>query len=371
MRIGIDVTPLTPARSGVGYYTYYLLDQLLRDGAGMEYHALSTGRGAPDLTGLAGLAARRHVALPTRAVYALWAAIGRPRADTLLGGVDVFHATNYVLPPVASARTVLTIYDLSFLRHPELCSPKIVGPFSRRVPRFAKRADAVLTCSEASKRDIVELLGVAPEKVCVAHGAANAGLAPMPREEAEARLAPHGIAPPYLLFTGTLEPRKNVAGLIRAFDLAAPRIPHTLVLVGQWGWKTEDIQAALAEARHRDRIVVAGYLPGHNTLAAAYSAADVFVLPSFYEGFGLPVLEAMACGAPVITSRRASLPEVGGDAACYVAPDDTEALAHEIEEVASDAARRDAMRTRGFAQAKRFTWEACAARTRGVYRGLA
>ena len=147
--------------------------------------------------------------------------------------------------PTAAARRVVSFYDLAFLRVPEFCSPKIVGPFARNVPRFADAADAIITCSEATKRDVVELLGVAEDKVAVAYGAVDESLSPLPRPEAEALLAQHyDVRPPYVLFVSTLEPRKNVAGLVRAFAAGCRDLPHRLVLVGGAGWGATAIEEA-------------------------------------------------------------------------------------------------------------------------------
>ena len=370
MRIGIDVTPLAGQRTGVGRYTHHLLKHLSELGAEDTLHGLSTGTVAIDSRDRKGLTAHRHVPLPTRVMYSLWDAIGRPRADALLGGVDVYHATNYFLPPLASARSVVTIHDLAFLRNPEWGSPKIIKTFSRGVQRFVQDATAVVACSKATKTDIVELLDIDAEKVSVIHEAADDALTPMHREAARDDLARlYGIAAPILLFVGTIEPRKNVEGLLRAFALVHKEIPHHLVLVGKHGWGAATASEMINRLGLRERVLPIGFV-SHEDLVKFYSASNAFVFPSFYEGFGLPVLEAMRCGAPVITSNVSSLPEVGGDAAEYVDPADVDALAAAIQRVALDPALRASMRERGAAQAKRFSWVRCAEQTHELYRSL-
>lgn len=372
MRIGIDVGPLTRAKTGVGQYTHALLHQLLRLGGDMEFLGLSSGLGAMDAAALEGLARHRHLRVPTRALYQTWSLLGWPQADRLLGGVDLYHATNYFLPPVAKARRVVTIYDLAFLRVPELCSPKIVGPFSRGVQRFAREADAVLVCSEATRRDVVELLGVPEDNVAVAYGAVDDDFAPVPRATAAQALAErYGLDTPFLLFVSTIEPRKNVLGLLRAFARVAKEFPHPLVLVGGTGWNSEGVDALIAELGLEQRVRRMGYLPDRKDLPLFYSAADAFVFPSFYEGFGLPVLEAMTCGCPVITSELTSLPEVAGDAALYADPHDPESIAAAIRTVLNDEARRATLAAQGRIQAGRFSWESCARVTLDAYRRLA
>ncbi len=372
MRIGIEVSPLTRARTGVGNYTHFLLKAMLAENTGMAFHGFSSGMGEIWLEGLEGLEGHRHVPLPTRALYQCWSAFGRPRVDRLLGGVDLYHATNYFLPPVASARRVVTFYDLTFIKHPEWCSPKIVGPFANNVRRFAREADAILTCSEATKRDVVELLGVVPEKITVAYGAVDEGFTPILREAVEERVAAKlGLPTPYLLFVSTLEPRKNIEGLLRAFARIKQEIPHTLVLAGAPGWNMGDLGARIQSLGLESRVRRMGYVADRADLPALYAAADAFVFPSFYEGFGLPVLEAMTCGCPVIVSNRASLPEVAGDAARYVDPDSMEDIAQAIREVAQGPELRASMRERGLAQARKFSWKACAEATLDVYRRVA
>ncbi|HNT86789.1 MAG TPA: glycosyltransferase family 1 protein [Candidatus Hydrogenedentes bacterium] len=372
MRVGMDLTPLTGDRTGVGHFTAYLLRALLPMLGEDRLAGLATGLRA--LRAVADVAACpvRRLPVPTRVLYQLWNVAGLPRVDTVLGGVDVFHATNYFLPPTRRARRVLTIYDLAFLRAPQWCSPKIVGPFARHVPRFAREADAVLTCSEASKRDIVELLGVPEAKVTVTYGAVDEAFAAPPREEAARRVREEfGVSGPFVLFVGAIEPRKNVTGLLEAFARVRNDLPHRLVLLGRAGWQPEPVPAIAGRLGIADRVTWLGYVPSHAALPAFYAAADAFVLPSFHEGFGLPVIEAMACGCPVITTRRAALPEAGGDAARYADPESPESIAATISEVLGDAALRDRMRALGREQAKRFSWRETARRTLEVYRRVA
>ncbi|MBP8132244.1 MAG: glycosyltransferase family 4 protein [Candidatus Hydrogenedentes bacterium] len=372
MRIGMDLTPLSGQRSGVGHFVAYLLQALVPLLEDDQIAGLATGLRPPGAVARSGKCTVKRAPLPTRALYRLWELTGRPRVDRLLGGADVFHATNYFLPPTQCARRVLTIYDLTFLRAPQWCSPKIVGPFARSVPRFARAADAILTCSEASKQDIVELLGVPETKVTVTYGAVHEGFAAPPREEAARRVREeYRLRDPYILFVGVIEPRKNVTGLLEAFARIRGKIPHRLVLVGREGWQREPVPAIAERLGIGDRITRLGYVPSHAALAAFYAAADVFVLPSFHEGFGLPVLEAMACGCPVVTTPRAALPEAGGDAARYADPESPEAMATAIAEVLQDTALRERMVAAGHAQAARFSWKETARRTLAVYRRVA
>lgn len=370
MRVGFDVTPITNTRTGVGNYCFYLLKHLLELDAAASYHAFSSGRAEIDLNGLASAVTHRHFPLPTRAAYALWNTLGVPKVDVYLGGVDVFHGTNYFLPPVRNARTVVTIHDLAFLAVPEFCSPKIVGPFSKSIRRFAHAADAVMAYSESTKNDIVNLLEVEPDKITVAPMAVDEGFAAMPKDEAETRVKnDYGVDTPFLLFVSTLEPRKNVVGLLRAFARMKDDIPHNLVMIGSVGWNAEPIFDAIRELGLEDRIVRPGFVP-HMELPAFYCAADAFVFPTHYEGFGLPLLEALTCGCPVVSARNSAVPEIVGDAALLVDSQDEQGLADAVLKLLNDESLKSGLVAKGKVHAQRFSWRACAQSTLAVYQRI-
>ena len=372
MRVGFDISPITPTRTGVGTFCYYLLKHLVEQAPDCTFAGFSSGRSRVALGPMADAVSQRRLPVPTRVLYRIWTMFGAPKVDSFLGGVDVYHATNFFLPPTRTARRVLSIYDLSFLAVPELCSPKIVGPFSKGVRRFAAEADAILACSEATKSDIVTRLEVPPDKVAVTPGAVDEGFGPMDRDAARAYVAErYGLDTPFILFVGTLEPRKNVPGLLRAFGRLAGDLPHKLVLVGPVGWNTGAIFETLESLDLGDRIVRIGYVASHGELPAFYSAADVFVFPTFYEGFGLPVLEALTCGCPVVTSENSSVPEATGGAAVYADPNESESIAAGIRQVLEDRALRESLVVRGLEHARRFSWDTCADLTLAVYRRVA
>ena len=363
MRIGFDIGPISTARSGVGNYCLHLLRELLQmDGLDLSGFAASVRQ--LDLAALGRPLPHRHLPIPTRLMYKVWSVFGAPKVDSLLGGVDIYHATNYFLPPVKRAKRVLTIHDIAFKKHPELCSPKIVGPFSEGVAGFARAADAVIADSESTRRDIIEMLGVRENRVHTVHLAVEDGLAPMPREEAR-KIA--GRKNPYLLFVSTIEPRKNVQGIIKAFERIQDDFPHDLMLAGARGWMPESFWRELSG--HSARILTPGFV-AQRDMRAVFSAADAFVFPSYYEGFGLPVLEAMACGCPVITANNSSLPEVAGDAAEYCDANDIDSIANAMRRVLSDSALRESMSQRGLAQAAKFSWKKTAEQTAAVYRSV-
>ncbi len=235
----------------------------------------------------------------------------------------------------------------------------------------ALHADAIVACSAATRDDIVSLLGVDSARIHVVHGAVDIP-AHLPERDASAKLLARDldIHTPFLLFVSTLEPRKNIEGILRAFALAAPNIPHSLVIAGGTGWGMEGLPALLESLHLGDRVRLLGYVTQPAHLPALYTAADAFFFPSHYEGFGLPVLEAMAHGCPVITSQGSSLPEVAGDAARYVVPDDHQGMADTLCEVAQDAALRDTLSAIGRVRARDFSWQYAASRTLELYRSL-
>ncbi len=369
MRIGIDISPITQHRTGVGTYCYYVLKHMVQRYPDVVFKGFSSGAYRVELGPVREYVQHRRLPLPTRLLYRIWRISGAPRVDKFLGGVDVFHATNFFLPPTREARRVVSIYDLSFLAVPKLSSPRIVGPFSSGVRRFAHEADAIIACSKATKHDIETLLDVDPDKISVVYGAVDEDIEPVDPQRAAAYLARvYDIEGPFMLFVGTIEPRKNVAGLLRAFERVAGDVPHRLVLVGPMGWETDRYRKTLRDVSLGDRILHLGYIESHNELSFFYSAADAFVFPTFYEGFGLPLLEALACGCPVVTSEVASVPEATGGAAVYADPRDPDSIAGSICRVLDDKQLRQTLVERGLNHARSLSWQTSADKTLDVYR---
>lgn len=372
MRIALDVSPITPTRTGVGNYCYYLLKHLLALAREDTFLGFSSGSSRVDLGVMSSRVRHRHVPLPTRVLYQLWTRLSWPKVDSWLGGADVYHATNYFLAPTRTARRVVTIHDLTFMAAPELCSPKISGLFAQHVGRFVREADAVIACSEATKTDVLRFCHANPSRITVVHEAVDEDFHAMARAEAQRHVAEqYGLAGPFILFVGTLEPRKNLPVLLRAFARIVKDIPHTLVLGGGVGWNAEPIFETLESLALGDRVRQIGFVRNTEDLSALYSAADVSVLPSRYEGFGLPVLEAMTCGCPVVAANNSSIPEVAGDAAILCGTDDVDAFAVALHRIISDEAVRLRLIDAGREQVKRFSWQTCAEQTLSVYRSVA
>ncbi len=285
------------------------------------------------------------------------------------GHVDLVHSMAYALPLVCPARSVVTVHDLSFLLFPEAFNPAnrlYLTTFTRLTVR---RADALVAVSENTRRDLVRLLGARPERVAVVPNGVDPAFRPLDPEAVARFRRERGLPEAYILFVGTLEPRKNLTTLLRAYARLRQmaQVPHRLVVVGGVGWRYQGVLPLIEELGLRDEVVFAGFVP-HQELPWWYGAADLFVFPSLYEGFGFPPLEAMACGTPVVSSNAASLPEVVGDAGRLVSPRDVEELAEGMRRVLLDSTLREEMRARGLARAREYSWERTARETAQAYR---
>lgn len=355
--------------AGINWYIYHLL-QHLAELSDFRYTVfLSDPRAREHFDGM-DIAPSR---LPTHRpiVRIVWEQIIQPFA-LRRARVDLLHALAFAGPLTLAIPWVVTIYDLSFIRYPESFNTANRIYLTWAVRNSLRRADRVIAISESTRRDLVERFGGSREKVCVVYCGTDPSFSPKrdPQELEELRAQRH-LPEKMILFVGTIEPRKNVARLVRAFARAkrAAHLPHRLVLVGARGWKYHEVDAVVEQAGIADDVMFAGYVH-QQELPAWYRAAELFVYPSLYEGFGLPPLEAMACGTPVVTSNAASLPEVVGNAALVVAPDDEVALADAIVRGLTDRAQREEMIARGFAQAAQFSWARAARETAEVYRAV-
>jgi glycosyltransferase involved in cell wall biosynthesis len=280
----------------------------------------------------------------------------------------LLHSVDHVAPAWGPWRSVVTVHDLAFLLYPETHTPASRAYYAA-AGESLRRAHRVIAVSQRTAADATRLLGLDPARLRVVHEAVGAGFRPRPAEALAAVAARHQVDParPYLLVVGTLEPRKNVPLLLEAFGQLRAHVDAQLLLVGARGWLDEPIFQAHARSGVGDAARFLGAL-AEDDLAVLYSHAGVFVLPSVYEGFGLPVLEAMACGAPVVCSNAGPLPEVAGDAAVLLPPEDAALWAGAMEEVLTDRSRAATLRQTGFARARQFSWARAARATREVYR---
>ncbi len=285
-------------------------------------------------------------------------------------GVTLFHAPHYVLPPLVRCRSVVTIHDCIHLMFPQYLPNRAALTYARTsISLAARRATRVMTVSESSKRDILRFVDTEPEKIDVIYNAYDERFGVEPREEDVIRVRErYQLHDEFVLYAGNVKPHKNLERLIEAFDLVRKRgLGHLkLVLIGDEISKYAALRRAVHQHQLHKYVRFLGYLP-EETLAVMYRLAGVFVFPSLYEGFGLPPLEAMASGTPVVTSNVSSLPEVAGDAAVLVDPYAPKAIADGIYRVLTDEGLRRSLRQLGLARAKQFSWEQSVRRVREIY----
>jgi glycosyltransferase involved in cell wall biosynthesis len=287
--------------------------------------------------------------------------------DRLFPGVDLFHATDHLLPRLSQVKSVFTLHDLVFRFYPETHKPLNRWFLTLMMPRFLQAADAVIAVSECTKRDAIRLYGVDESKIRVIYEGVNPRFRPATPEAISVVCQKHGLPEHFILSVGTIEPRKNLDTLLEAYRALRHRETQCkLVIVGKKGWLYHGFFRRLRDLGLEDEVIFPGFVSDED-LPALYSAADLFIFPSLYEGFGLPPLEAMACGTPVVTSDVSSLPEIVGDAAITVDPHNAEELAEDILRILGDPELRVRLQNKGLARAKIFSWEDTAKKTLEIY----
>ncbi|WP_042686793.1 glycosyltransferase family 4 protein [Methermicoccus shengliensis] len=367
MRVGILSWIIDMERAGIGNFTYNLIRCMLDMGKGDELHLIHYEHSDDEVYSMA------HDVLVPRLPSLMKFAVGLPYA-VMKSGIDVLHVPSHwynQLTPFLLNRTkkVLTIHDLVPILLPETHTGITVMTWAPTLRLIAHRIDMIATDSHATKLDCMRHLGIPEERIRVVYCGVDPKYRPL--EDREAILKDleerYGIKKPFVLYVGTLEKRKNIPTLLRAlYRLKKSGVCPLLVIAGRRGWKYDDIFDTIHELKLEHDVLFTGYVP-EDDLVALYNAADLFVYPSLYEGFGLPPLEAMACGCPVITSNTSSLPEVVGDAGIMVDPHDVNALADAMERVLTDESLREDMRRRGLERAKRFSWQRSAREMWDIY----
>jgi glycosyltransferase involved in cell wall biosynthesis len=365
MRIGYEITSIRAQSSGVGNYASHLLHHMVEAEPNHEYVLLSNRVTPPALLPQSATVRPAVQPFPSRA---LWMQLALPRGLRGLR-LDLCHYPNSLGPLLNPCPYVVTIHDMTLStmpQHHKLRSQLVVRPL---IPLVARRAQRVITGSEHARQDVIRLLRIPPERVVVIPDAAGALFQPAPAAEQQRVRARYRLDRPYILYVGTLEPRKNLIRLIRAWHSLRQRgeIEHALVLTGARGWKDQAIFDTVRELGCADDVLFTGYVPSAD-LPALYSAAALFAFPSLYEGFGLPVVEAMACGAPVLISTAPALVEVAGDAAVHVDPTSVAAIAAGLGRVLNDPALRADLRERSLRRAAAYSWHSAAQQTLDMYR---
>lgn len=382
MKIVLSIQALKYPLTGIGRYTLELARQLA---ASPEVEGLTYFNGerlVPDLpvrsvmetapsAATNGLIAIKRQLARNQLVLDAYRAFKALRQHKPFVGLEgqLFHGPNFYVPEFPGPRTV-TIHDLSVLTMPQFHPPERVMYLGKEIEVSLRRTNTIITDSQAIKDEVIARFGVSEHNVFVARLASSAEFHPRSSGQTEKTLLHYGLRHGgYALYTGTIEPRKNLLNLIDAYARLpyATRRATPLVLAGHRGWQNEAIMTRIEAAQGEGWLHYLGFVPDDH-LPELFAGARIFAFPSLYEGFGLPVLEAMASGVPVVTANRSSLPEVGGDAALYVEPEDVDQLAAAIEQALDDADWRERAITKGFAHAERFSWQQCAADTLVAYR---
>ena len=380
MRIGIDYTAAVRQGGGIGRYTRNLIRALAQLDTENQYILFVAG-GWGEGDGLGPWPDSfqvRAIPLSDRWVHILWQRLRLPvPVQAITGALDLFHSPDFVLPPTGRTPSILTVHDLSFLRVPQFFVPGFREYLERAVSRAVDRAACILADSESTRVDLMQLMAVEPERVTVLYPGVEPRFRPVKEADMLAAVrARYDLPGRFILGLSTVQPRKNFDGLIEAFrrllarSADGPEIADLhLVIAGGKGWMYEDTLALVKRAGLEGRVHFPGFV-AEADLPALYCLAGAFAFPSWYEGFGLPVLEAMACGTPVVAADNSSLPEVVGEAGLLVDAGDPDALSEALGRLLRDEALQGRLFRAGLDQARCFTWEEAAQQLLHVYKSL-
>ncbi len=374
LRVAFDATAAVRQTAGIGRYTRELLSALASESEDIEYRTFAFARGADGYRDVLRSAKIhvRSVPLSDRVMNAVWYRCHVPLPVQLFAGTfDLYHSPDFSLPPLLRNPGVLTIHDLAFLTVPDAAYPTLRTYLERVVPASAHRAAHVIAVSENTRKDVIQLLNISPERVTTISEGVSSQFAPrVDLDRAWDRLRQEGIREPFILSVGTLEPRKNYVRLLEAYALLRRRgVEHMLVIAGRPGWLYQPILQRLDELELKE--YVRFLQPSDSLLVDLYGLCAAFIYPSLYEGFGIPPLEALACGAPVACSSASCLPEVVGSDALLFDPHNTEEMAAALERLLSSADLARDLRQRGPRRAAQFTWQKAARETVALYREVA
>jgi glycosyltransferase involved in cell wall biosynthesis len=364
MRVGIDARLVYYSQAGIGQYIIHLVNGLANVDQENEYVLLQSRK---DDTTILKEPNFKRISLWTPSHHRLERY--SLNVELVRLGLDVLHSPDFIPPHRPSCRSVITVHDLAFLLYPHFLT-KESARYYGHIDQAVRWTDQIIAVSESTRNDTVQHLGVPDDKITVVYEAASPIFRPVARDVARDQVRNrHGVDGPYILFVSTIEPRKNVPTLLRAMWqlMECYKEDVRLVLAGGRGWLFEDTFSVVQELGLDGRIHFVGRVPSEDLLYL-YNAAEMLAHPAFYEGFGLPPLEAMACGLPAVVSDVASLPEVVGDAGLLIDPHDVDELTVAMWRVLNDTQLRQEMREKGLRQAARFSWERAARETMTIYR---
>lgn len=375
--IAIDYTPAIRQRAGIGRIIRQQIQALLALEPSLDIRLFVVGSVPPAERPQTARPLYTTAPVSERNMVRLWHRLNSPlpRVEWYTGGpLQLFHATDFVLAPSQARRKMVTVHDLAFLFYPNAAMPSLHRYLNVVVPRSVHRADHVVADSHHTARDLQEQWQIPAERITVVQGAVDhTHFCPSDDLTKQQQIRrKYGIGDrPFLLGLSTLQPRKNFGRLIEAFHLARQmgNLPHRLIIGGGKGWLYQEIFAKVQQLGLTEHVLLAGFIEDDD-LPALYRAAEFFAYPSLYEGFGIPLLEAQACGTPVLTANNSCLPEAAGEAAVYVEAESVESIAQGILQLAQDAPLRQRLRQAGISNAAQFTWERSARQLLSAYQML-
>ena len=381
MKIGIDISQIVYEGTGVSNYTRSLVEALVKASNNDEFvlfgSSLRIRRPLKEF--LKNLQAKnvkgKFSYLPPKLLEFLWNGVHLFPVEYFVGEIDVFHSSDWLEPPTKNAKKITTIHDLTVFKYPETFSPTgghdIVKNQKRKL-FFAKRECDIIVCvSETTKQDVMEILKIPERKLRVVYEAPDPFYSPRSEDNIQKIKEKFNIGGDYLLCVGTREPRKNLERAIIAFaEISRVYADLTLIIAGKYGWGNDSSKFKVQSAKLESRVKILGYVEKED-LPALYSGAQAFIYPSLYEGFGLPILEAMACGCPVVTSNLGSMKEIAGEAAILVDPVSISGIANGIAKIVGDSKTRNRLINEGQRRNLEFSWEKTAFQTLDIYRSLA
>lgn len=372
MDIGILSDRLNRSKTGIGIYTYNLIQGLVQTKKDLDNIHLINYEKTKDIYGLDEIIISNPLQKYSEKSFYFWHLLLNNclRKNTL--NIDIVHSPENaaLFVKLKSQKKVITVYDITPRLFPETFTSLTVLRYRLLFAKSLKTADKIITISDSTKRDLIEHYNIPSEKIVTIYLGVDRRFKPLDQHAVTGYKQTHALNYPFILYVGTLEPRKNIPTLIRAFaKLKKQGLDHKLVIAGGKGWKYHSIFKLIEVLHLQKEVIFPGYIPAED-LPYLYNAADLFVYPSLYEGFGLPPLEAMACGTPVITSSTSSLPEVVSNAGILVEPSDVNLLAESMRKVLANEVLHASLKAKGLSRAKIFNWENCARETWNVYNDL-
>ena len=377
MKIALDSQPILKQKTGIGWYTYMIMKELNKMDVEEQFVSLAfdfRGRNRAERI-LRNLGFNDYFIqkkLPYKLYKMLWSILPIPY-NKLFKGYDVYHFFNYIIPPFSKAKVITTIHDLAFVKCPETMRWKTLWHLKLRIRYSLKKADHIIVISKSTKSDLIENFDVNPQKISVVPCAVdcniyNVGDVVELREQIRKK---YDLPNRFFLYLGTVEPRKNIERLIKAYSKLPLelRCEMKLVIAGGKGWKCEQIYALPQKLNVEKDVLFTGYIDEEDK-PYIYNLSEIFLFPSLYEGFGIPILEAMASGTPVITSSVSSMPEVSGGAAVLVNPLDVEVLSDAMLELSNDPEKRDKLIQKGYRRVHAYSWKESAEILLNVFKNV-